>query len=374
VRTIDWVDGAVELIDQTRLPEELVVLRVTDVDALVDAIRRLAVRGAPALGVAGAMGVALAAATIADPAERERAVAALRGARPTAVNLAWGVDQASARLGDGFDAVLETALAIRDDDVAACERMGVLGADLVQELTGGRQVRAMTVCNTGGLAAVERGTALGVVQTLHERGRLAEALACETRPLLQGARLTTWELARMGAPHRLLVDAAGPFLLARGDADVVLAGADRVAANGDVANKIGTYSLALGARHAGVPFIVVAPESTIDLATTSGNEIVIEDRGAGEVVSFRGVTSAPGGTEAVNPAFDVTPHELITAIVTDRRVVRLDRGEALSAVASAGVLGDAGPGQAPWGQEPQEAGAAGGRSSPGTSGPTSRVL
>ena len=187
----------------------------------------------------------------------------------------------------------------------------------------------MTICNTGGLATVERGTALAVIQTLHERGELAEALPLETRPLLQGGRLTTWELQRMGAPHRLLVDSAGPFLLARGAADVVLIGADRVAANGDTANKIGSYSLGLGAARAGIPFLVVAPESTVDLDTPSGDAIEIEDRGSEEVASVRGVPVAPEGTPGVNPAFDVTPVDLITALVTDERVVRFDRGEQL---------------------------------------------
>ena len=169
-----------------------------------------------------------------------------------------------------------------------------------------------------------------MIQTLHERGQLAEALALETRPLLQGARLTAWELDRMGAPHRLLVDSAGPFMLARGEADVVLTGADRVAANGDTANKIGTFSLALGARYAGVPFIVVAPESTVDADTPDGASIEIEDRGTDEVVSLAGVATAPDGTAAANPAFDVTPAELITAVVTDRRIVRLDQHQTLT--------------------------------------------
>ena len=187
----------------------------------------------------------------------------------------------------------------------------------------------MTICNTGGLATVERGTALAVIQTLHERGKLAEALPLETRPLLQGGRLTTWELQKMGAPFRLLVDSAGPFLLSRGLADVVLIGADRVAANGDTANKIGSFSLALGAARAGVPFIVVAPESTIDLDTPNGEVIEIEDRGPAEVVGFNGTPTAPPGTQAINPAFDVTPVDLITALVTEERVVRFDRGEKL---------------------------------------------
>ncbi|TMR93525.1 S-methyl-5-thioribose-1-phosphate isomerase [Nonomuraea basaltis] len=311
MRTIDWVDGAVELVDQTLLPDKCVMLRIHTVDELVDAIRRLAVRGAPALGVAGALGVVLAGG---DPAQ----IARLRAARPTAVNLAWGVDQAVAHLREGHDAVLAAALRVRDDDLAACKAMGERGADLLE----GDRLRIMTVCNTGGLAAVERGTALGVVQTLHERGRLVEVLVLETRPLLQGARLTTWELARMGAPHRLIADSAGPYLLAKGEVDAVLIGADRIAANGDTANKIGSYALALGAERAGVPFVVVAPESTIDQKTPSGEHIEIEDRGADEVVSIRGVRVAPEGTPALNPAFDVTPHDLITAIVTDKRVIR----------------------------------------------------
>ncbi|WP_344580707.1 s-methyl-5-thioribose-1-phosphate isomerase [Nonomuraea roseoviolacea] len=351
MRTIDWVDGAVELIDQTRLPDECVTLRITTVDELVDAIRRLAVRGAPALGVAGALGVVVSGG---DP----DAVARLRAARPTAVNLAWGVDQAAAWLPEGRAAVLEAALRIRDEDIAACLAMGERGADLLTSgalaskaptsgalaskaptsgafasdlpavdlpdllAPAGRGLRIMTICNTGGLAAVERGTALGVAQTLHERGRLAEVLALETRPLLQGARLTAWELARMGAPHRLVADGAGPYLLARGGVDAVLVGADRIAANGDTANKIGTYALALGAARAGVPFLVVAPETTIDVATPTGAGIEIEDRGAEEIVTLRGTRLAPEGTDAVNPAFDVTPHDLITAIVTDRRVIR----------------------------------------------------
>lgn len=331
MRTIDWVEDRIRLIDQTRLPGEVVVLDIDAVDTLIDAIARLAVRGAPALGVAGALGVALLARRYADPRDRTAlhdAAARLRAARPTAVNLGWGVDLALARLDDGPDAVLAEALRIRDEDIAACVAMGERGADLVRDLSAPAP-RVMTVCNTGGLAAVERGTALGVVQTLFERGQLTDVLALETRPLLQGARLTTWELDRMGAPHRLLVDSAGPFLLARGRADVVIVGADRVAANGDVANKVGTFSLALAASYAGVPFIVAAPESTVDQNTPDGDAIEVEDRGSEEVTSFHGVKTAPAGTATVNPAFDVTPHRLLTALVTERRVVRLASGESL---------------------------------------------
>jgi len=328
MRTIDWVDGEIRLIDQTRLPDELVVLRVADVDRLIEAIRVLAVRGAPALGVAGAMGVALAAAR--NPGDEARVITdatRLRASRPTAVNLARGVDRALACLPAGPAAVLAAALAIRDEEIAASAAMAERGADLVAELVPRARVRAMTICNTGALAAVEGGTALAVIAELHRRGGLEEAIALETRPLLQGARLTAWELAELGAPHRLIVDSAAASVLARGLADVVLIGADRVTRNGDAANKVGSLSLALAARHAGVPFVVVAPESSLDPDTAAGADIEIEERPAEEVTSFRGIRTSPAGTRALNPAFDVTPASLITALVTDCRVVRLDRGE-----------------------------------------------
>lgn len=327
MRTIDWVADAIELVDQTRLPGELTVLRVTEIDELIDAVRRLAVRGAPALGVAGALGVALLARSPFTEAEVRERAARLRAARPTAVNLSLGVDRALRKLPEGPAAVLAEALACRDEEIAASIAMGDRGADLLTELAPDRALRAMTICNTGGLAAVERGTALAVLQTLHERGQLHEVIAAETRPLLQGARLTAWELQRFGARFRLAVDSACPALLQRGSADVVVTGADRVTARGDVANKIGTFALALAARHAGVPFVVVAPESTIDEKTVAGSEIEIEDRADDEVVAFGGVRVAPQHTAAVNPAFDVTAAELVTAIVTDLRVIRTDRGE-----------------------------------------------
>jgi len=318
MRTIDWAGGAIEIIDQTALPGELRILRLTSVADLVAAIRSLAVRGAPALGVAGAFGVALAAREFADD-ERARAdaVRLVEHARPTAVNLARGARRAAARLADGPEAVLAEACAVRDEEVAASAAMATLGADLMIELCGARP-RLLTHCNTGGLAAVTGGTALGVVVELHRRGALAGVIASETRPLLQGARLTAWELGQAGIEFRVAVDSAGPFLLARGEADAVILGADRICANGDVINKIGSYGHALGARRAGLPFVVVAPESTVDTETPDGAAVEIEDRGAAEVTAF---------SAAVNPAFDVTPHDLVTAIVTDRRVIRLDRGE-----------------------------------------------
>ena len=333
MRAIDWVtdharsSGFIRLVDQTKLPGQTVMLDIDTVDGLIGAIQRLSVRGAPALGVAGALGVALATQNHdADKARDESQ--RLREARPTAVNLSVGVDRAlTAFASGGPDAALREALALRDEDIASCLAMSARGADLVRELagvtrTGAGALTVMTICNTGGLAAVEHGTALGVVERLHLDGDLRLAIACETRPLLQGARLTTWELGRMGAAHRLIVDSAAAMTLARGGVDAVLVGADRIAHNGDTANKIGTFSLAVAAQYTGVPFLVVAPETTVDAATATGNDIEIEDRGADEVCTFAGIRTAPEGTAAGNPAFDVTPAALITAIVTDRRVIR----------------------------------------------------
>lgn len=322
MRTIDWTDGAVEIIDQTALPAAERYLRLSTVDEVVDAIRRLAVRGAPAIGVAGALGVAIAARQYADdPAGLAAAVDRLEHARPTAVNLARGVRLAGAALPDGPEAVLSAALDLLHAEVSASRSMAQRGADLVGELCGGAP-RMLTHCNTGGLATVTGGTALGVIAELFDRGRLGSVIASETRPLLQGARLTAWELGRLGVPYRVAVDGAGPFLMARGEVDAVIVGADRVCANGDVVNKVGTYAHALGARAAGIPFLVVAPESTVDNATATGADVAIEDRPGSEVLEFGGRPVAPAGAAAVNPAFDVTPCHLVTAIVTDERVIR----------------------------------------------------
>jgi S-methyl-5-thioribose-1-phosphate isomerase len=332
VRTIDWADGTVVIIDQTALPHELRFVHLTDVDGMVGAIKRLAVRGAPALGAAGALGVLLAV----DQAEREgwrpgeleAAIVEIRAARPTAVNLAIGVERAAAAIEQGRDAVLATALAVLDEDAAANRSIGARGMALLEGLCPDvASFRLHTHCNAGSLACVEWGTALGVVRSLHEAGRVALVYADETRPLLQGARLTAWELAEMGVDYRVVVDGAGPSLIARGEVDAVIVGADRVAANGDVANKIGTYPLALAAARAGVPFIVAAPESTVDLATPTGATIEIEDRAACEVLAIGDVLIAPPGAQAINPAFDVTPVDIITALVTEDRVVRLSAGE-----------------------------------------------
>lgn len=331
MRTIDWADGSIKIVDQTALPTELRTLTLTTHEQLINAIQRLAVRGAPALGVAGAMGVALIARDsrfAGKDNDAKAAVKAVLEARPTAVNLSWGVTRALQAWPDGPDAVLAVAIAVRDAELANSLAMGELGADLVTELVGA-SASVMTICNTGGLAAVERGTALSVVQTLHERDALQAVLPLETRPLLQGSRLTAWELQQLDIPFTLIVDSAGPYLLSRGEANVVIVGADRIARNGDTANKVGSYSLASAAGRLGIPFIVVAPESTVDLATATGADIHIEDRGSDEVVEFGGIPTAPPNSLTMNPAFDVTPVELITALVTERRVVRFDLGERL---------------------------------------------
>jgi len=319
-RTIDWVDGRIVLVDQTALPE-LRTVTVATVDELIDAIGRLVVRGAPALGVAGALGVALAAAT-SSGAALELVADRLAAARPTAVNLAVGVRAAMAAAAEGPAAVLAAALAVRDEDIAACHAIGERGADLLTELCGPGSLRLHTHCNAGALACVEWGTALGVVRSLHERSRVALVVADETRPLLQGSRITAVELAALGIPHRVVVDGAGPSIVARGLVDAVVVGADRIAANGDVANKIGTYPLALAAARAGIPFVVAAPESTLDPATPDGAAIAIEERAEEEVLTVAGTRMAPAASAAWNPAFDVTPADLVTVIVTEKQVWR----------------------------------------------------
>jgi S-methyl-5-thioribose-1-phosphate isomerase len=322
VRTIDWTENAIQIIDQTALPNDVRVLTLDTIDALVDAIGRLAIRGAPALGAAGALGVALSVVLFDGDQDRVRSAASLiRDARPTAVNLAWGVDRALGVLDNGVAAVVAEALAVLSEDALTNRRIGRRGAELITEL-GLHQVSALTHCNTGALACVEWGTALGILRQLQEDGRLRHVIATETRPLLQGARLTTWELAEIGVEHHLIVDSAAAWALTNHLADLVVVGADRIAANGDVANKIGTLAIALAAADAGVPFIVAAPESTIDQNTPQGGSIVIEYRNDDEVTSWRGISTAPAGTPALNPAFDVTPARLITAIVTESRVFR----------------------------------------------------
>jgi methylthioribose-1-phosphate isomerase len=331
-RTVQWLDErvpAVRLLDQTRLPGEEVYIDATDVDSLVSAIRRLAVRGAPALGAVGALGVVVALAQGGregwDDARLHREIGRLRAARPTAVNLAWAVDRVLPLVSDGPEAVLAEARRILAEDEAANRRLSALGADWLVARCPPRPLRLLTHCNTGTLATTAWGTALGVVRELHGR-RLVELVHVdETRPLLQGARLTAWELAADGIEHVVQVDSAAPGAILRGLVDAVIIGADRIAANGDTANKVGSVGLALACADAGVPFVVAAPWSTVDLATPDGTAITIEERDAIEVTSLAGVPTTPAGTRAFNPAFDVTPARLVDAVVTERGVAEPKR-------------------------------------------------
>jgi methylthioribose-1-phosphate isomerase len=333
IPSLRWLDSphgpAIELLDQTRLPDLEVTITCADVPALVDAIRRLVVRGAPLLGVAGAFGVALAASRGEDVAQ---AAAAIERARPTAVNLGWGArralaayQQARQAAGDKHEdpkraatrAALDEARLIAAEDAAASAAMAAHGLELIPP-----DARVLTHCNTGALVSAGEGTAFAVILAAHRAGRLARLWVDETRPLLQGARLTAYEARRAGIPHAVLADAAAASLLAAGEVDVVLTGADRIAADGSVANKVGTYGLAVLASHHRVPFVVVAPMSTIDRDTPDGAAIIVEHRPADEVTSVAGRPAAPGGTSAYNPAFDVTPPGLVTAIVTERGIAR----------------------------------------------------
>ena len=331
IQTVAWsADSAgVRILDQRALPAREVYRDLRSVDDVCDAIATLAVRGAPAIGIAGAMGLSLAV----DGSESsrmegvERVVAAARriaATRPTAVNLAWALDRlvASARACTGSVADLRERLraeatGILDDDRSMCRRIGELGAALVPD-----GARVLTHCNAGALATGGIGTALAAVYVAVEQGKRVEVFADETRPLLQGSRLTAWELERAGIPATVLVDGAAASLMRTRGIDLCLVGADRIAANGDVANKIGTYALAIAARHHGIPFYVAAPASTFDAATAQGRDIIIEQRAADEVRSGFGSPTAPPGAAVYNPAFDVTPAELITAIISDAGVLR----------------------------------------------------
>jgi methylthioribose-1-phosphate isomerase len=319
------------LLDQTQLPGREVERTYTRWQDVAEAIRSLVVRGAPAIGVAAAFGVVLAArqsaATSTDAllADLETAVKGLAATRPTAVNLFWALDRMwrtaesvrGATVADVRARLLAEAHAILAEDLAANRALGDHGAELVPA-----NARILTHCNAGALATAGYGTALGVVRSAHARGKLALLWVDETRPVMQGSRLTAWECVRDGIPHRLIADVAAASVMARGDVDLVVTGADRIAANGDTANKIGTYALAVLARHHGVPFYVAAPFSTIDPAIASGAEIPIEERDALEVRRVGPQATAPEGSPVYNPAFDVTPATLIAAIITERGVFR----------------------------------------------------
>jgi methylthioribose-1-phosphate isomerase len=320
--SIAWDDGALVVIDQRALPHELRQLRIRTVDELIDAIKTLAIRGAPAIGVSGAFGVVLAALAHRGDIEKvELEAVRIASARPTAVNLAWGVQRALAKLPHGTQGVLEEALQMLAEDGRVNRAAATHAADLIERLLPNGPLRILTHCNTGRLATTAFGTAMGALRVLHARGQIENVLVDETRPLLQGARLTAWELAEAGIPYRLTIDSAAAWAMATGQVDCVIVGADRITADGSVANKIGTYGLALAAHRHGIPFIVVAPESTRDLATRTGREIVVEERAAAEITHVGGVATAPEGIAVFNPAFDVTPPDLVTAIVTENGVV-----------------------------------------------------
>jgi methylthioribose-1-phosphate isomerase len=334
---IRWVDDHLELLEQTLLPAEETWLRCPDPETIADAIYRLAVRGAPAIGVTAAYGlvVGLKSAGEKPLAERFAEVSALLGAtRPTAVNLRWALEQGQELFdqlagrddAEVVEAMLEWAHRLHREDIAANQRMGEFGAALFES-----EDRVMTHCNTGALATAGYGTALGVIQSAWNHGKLGMVWVDETRPLLQGARLTAWELKRLEIPFELVTDSSCGSLMTQGRVDRVVVGADRIAANGDAANKIGTYTLAVMAHRHGVPFHVAAPLSTIDRQTATGAEIPIEQRPSDEVTRVLGTDIAPEEISATNFAFDVTPAELIAAIITDQGVLRAPYGESIAA-------------------------------------------
>jgi methylthioribose-1-phosphate isomerase len=333
-----WDGRRLHVVDQTLLPGRERVLELDGASAVAEALHRLAVRGAPLIGVAAAYGLAMAVAREPEPAALARAAAELRAARPTAANLGWALDRVTAAAlaahGGGREgtpsttgeavptlasAALAEAEAIEAENVAAGEAVARLGADLLAEL-GVRRV--LTHCNTGVLACGSRGSALGAVEVLAGRMEGVHVLVCETRPLLQGARLTAWELSRLGLAHEVVVDAAAAGLVRAGEVDAVVVGFDRMAANGDAANKVGTYAHALAAHAAGIPFVFVGPTSSIDASIPAGDGIEIEERPADEVRRAGGALLTLPDTPVRNPAFDVTPADLVTAVVTERGVAR----------------------------------------------------
>lgn len=337
LETIEWTPEGVVMIDQTRLPREKVFVTCKDYREVAEAIRTMIIRGAPAIGVAAAMGVAIGVEKEADPdASFGEICTTLGETRPTAVNLFWGIERMR-RLWASLDgrpvdekraAMIAEAKIVKDEDVAICKEIGRHGADLVPD---GKTV--LTHCNAGALATAGYGTALGVIRAAVESGKKIDVYADETRPFLQGARLTAWELMEDGIPTTLITDNMAGHFLKSGRIGCVVVGADRIAGNGDVANKIGTYSVAVLAKENGVPFYVAAPISTLDLTLTDGSQIPIEERAAGEVTSVFGVPVAPEEVGVRNPAFDVTPNRYVTAIITEKGVATAPFAENLRRLA-----------------------------------------
>ena len=344
VKTIQWTGDAVVMIDQTKLPDEEVYFTCRDYQQVAEGIRSMVIRGAPAIGVAAAMGVALgvkhASAANLDK-EMETICSTLAATRPTAVNLFWAIERmkkkyqqlrsAGADVSEVRAELAAEACRVLDEDIATNRAIGRHGAALLPEAA-----RVMTYCNAGALATGGYGTALGVIRAAVEGGNPVAVIANETRPFLQGARLTVWELQQDNIPVTLLTDNMAGHVLRSGQVDAVIVGADRIAANGDVANKIGTYSVAVLAKENKVPFYVAAPLSTLDLALPTGDEIPIEERDAAEVTHWRGVPVAPPNTQVMNPAFDVTPNRYVGAIITEKGVARSPFVESLRELAGSG--------------------------------------
>jgi len=322
VETIQWTDAGVVMIDQTRLPREQVFVTCRTYQEVAEAIKRMVIRGAPAIGVAAAMGVALG---VAEGADFETVCSTLAATRPTAVNLFWGIERMrrlhaslnGASREDVIRRMIDEAQQIREEDIAICQAIGRNGAELVPD-----RKTVLTHCNAGALATAGYGTALGVIRAAISAGKKIDVLADETRPFLQGSRLTAWELQHDGIPVKLITDNMAGYFLHSGRIGCVVVGADRIAANGDVANKIGTYPVAVLAKENGVPFYVAAPVSTLDLSLASGDLIPIEQRAVAEVTHVFGVPVAPEDMGAENPAFDVTPARYVTAIITERGIAR----------------------------------------------------
>lgn len=342
-RTIEWKDDTVIMIDQTRLPMEEIYQRYTDFNAVADAIKGMVVRGAPAIGVAAAMGIALGAREIiADTQDSffrqlENICDIMARTRPTAVNLFWAIDRMKrkaetlrgASLAEIRQGLKEEAILVESEDLSICKSIGRHGVDLIPQ-----GATVLTHCNAGGLATAGYGTALGVIRAAHEAGKDIQVFSDETRPWLQGARLTTWELMKDNIPVTLIADNMVGFFMSKGEITCCVVGADRIAANGDTANKIGTFSVAVLAKEHGIPFYVAAPVSTLDLSLSDGSQIPIEERPITEVTHIRGLPIAPEGVKVRNPSFDVTPARYITAIITENGVARGNYTKELAALAA----------------------------------------
>jgi methylthioribose-1-phosphate isomerase len=339
-RPIEWLDGKLRILDQSKLPREQIFADLDNYRDVVLAIKEMRIRGAPAIGVAAAYGIALGASGIETAnkdeflAQLNQVMQAFAASRPTAVNLFQAINRMKqAARGDDVmkikNSLVSEAKRIHGEEVTATRQLSQLGAELIKD-----GFTLFTHCNAGPLATAGYGTALGVIKAAKEQGKKVSVFATETRPLLQGARLTTWELRQEGIPVTLITDSMAGYFMQQGKIDCVIVGADRIAANGDVANKIGTYTLAVLAKESKLPFYVAAPTSTIDLSLSSGDKIPIEERSPEEVTHIQGVPIAPEGIRAANPAFDVTPHSYITAIITEKGIIRAPYTEGLKKIGS----------------------------------------